>query len=67
MTRHETLPPLVWMESDDILPEIKRRNDATGLKFYYEIKEKLENGSKLTDEDFFKLFYLGIMYGKEKR
>ena len=51
----------------DILPEIKRRNDATGLKFYYEIKEKLENGSKLTDEDFFKLFYLGIMYGKEKK
>ena len=66
MTRHETLPPLVWMESDDILPEIKKRNDKMGLKFYYEIKEKLKNG-KLTDEDFFKLFYLGIMYGKEKR
>jgi len=54
------------MESDDILPEIKKRNDKMGLKFYYEIKEKLKNG-KLTDEDFFKLFYLGIMYGKEKR
>jgi len=37
-----------------------------GRNFYNEIAEKLRRKEDLTNEDFFKIFYLTIMYGKKK-